>query len=599
MMKMFWAARRMAFLIVFAAFSAVMTQFPAPVRAQASPETDVLARVEVKDSVQDLELPIYAHLRDSAGHDYALVIAPLKQITGAGFSFQILDDPACPAKYYLAFERRKGARQAAAGIFTILHDDGRHILVKGGPEDAGKLSALGFDIKALPAKPMILRTPFNINLSPAPSNISGATPSSAASALPLVYDFRVAAMINQVRRDTLYEETGNLSGENAVNISGSPYTITTRSTASGIPIQKAAQYVYNRLAAMGLAVSFHDWSLSGYSNRNIVGAKTGKTKPAEIILMVAHLDDMPESGAAPGADDNASGSAALLMAAGIMAPRAFERTIRFVFFTGEEQGLFGSQAYSNAVFSAGENIVAVYNMDMISWDAVGGPDLRLYTRTPSNPGYHADMAIAVTFSNVVAAYGLTSALTPIITSDGSGFSDHASFWDNGFAAILAIEDDVNDFTPYYHSVYDKRQTLNMTYFTNFTKASVGAVAHLARLWESPLPGGGSGGCFVATAAFGSPMAQQVEILRRFRDGYLLTNHPGRAFAAWYYRHGPAAANYIKDKPLAKAAVRAFLYPLIGFSFLLISGYLPAVMAGIFLAALLIFRFRIKTNRLNP
>lgn len=598
-MKIFWTARRMAFLIIFIAFFAGMTQFPAPVQAQDSPATDILARVEVPDLLQDLGLPIYAHLRDSAGHDYALVIAPLKQITGAGFSFQILDDPACPAKYYLALERRKGARQAAAGLFTILHDDGRSILVKGSPEDAGKLSELGFDIKALRAKPMILQTPINLNLSPAQSTISQTTQKSAVSAISLAYDSRVAALINQVRRDTLYEETGNLSGENAVSISGSPYTITTRSTISGVPLQKASQYIYNRLSGMGLSVSFHDWSRYGYSNRNVVGVKTGKTKPTEIILMTAHLDDMPQSGAAPGADDNASGSAALLMAAGIMASSAFERTIRFAFFTGEEQGLFGSQAYSEEALAAGENIVAVYNMDMISWDSTGGPDLRLYTRPPSNPGYNADMAIASTFTNVVAAYGLSSLLTPIITSDGSGFSDHASFWDNGFAAILAIEDDINDFTPYYHTVNDKRQTLNMTYFTNFTKASVGVIAHLAGPLESPLPGGGSGGCFIATAAFGSPMARQVEILRQFRDLFLLTNHPGRTFVAWYYRTGPAAADYIKDKPLTRAAVRAFLYPLIGFSFLLISGYLPAVMMGMFLVTLLLFRFSLKTNRLNP
>jgi hypothetical protein len=85
----------------------------------------------------------------------------------------------------------------------------------------------------------------------------------------------------------------------------------------------------------------------------------------------------------------------------------------------------------------------------------------------------------------------------------------------------------------------------------------------------------------------------VEILRQFRDRYLLTNYPGRKFVAWYYRNGPAAADYIKDKPLAKSAIRAALYPLIGFSFLLISGYLPFVIVGLLLTALLFFRFRPK------
>jgi len=105
-------------------------------------------------------------------------------------------------------------------------------------------------------------------------------------------------------------------------------------------------------------------------------------------------------------------------------------------------------------------------------------------------------------------------------------------------------------------------------------------------------------CFIATAAFDSPMAGQVEILRQFRDKYLLTNDFGRKFVAWYYRNGPAAANYIKDKPLAKAAVRTALYPLIGFSLLLFSGYLPLLTVGLLLSALLFFLFRPKKLNAN-
>jgi hypothetical protein len=102
---------------------------------------------------------------------------------------------------------------------------------------------------------------------------------------------------------------------------------------------------------------------------------------------------------------------------------------------------------------------------------------------------------------------------------------------------------------------------------------------------------GGGGCFIATTAFGSPLAGQVDILRKFRDGYLLTNSLGRKFVDWYYQNGPTAAKFIENKPLAKAFVQASLYPLVGFSFLLINGYLPFVMIGLMLAALIFFRFR--------
>lgn len=100
-------------------------------------------------------------------------------------------------------------------------------------------------------------------------------------------------------------------------------------------------------------------------------------------------------------------------------------------------------------------------------------------------------------------------------------------------------------------------------------------------------------CFIATEAFGSPLAGQVEILRQVRDRYLLTTTLGQKFVAWYYRNGPIAANFIKDKPLAKAAVRVALYPLIGFSFLLISGYLPFMIIGLLLSMLIFLRSRSK------
>jgi hypothetical protein len=116
---------------------------------------------------------------------------------------------------------------------------------------------------------------------------------------------------------------------------------------------------------------------------------------------------------------------------------------------------------------------------MIGWDAVDGPTLRLHTRTSSTPGYAGDVAIANLFVDVVSTYGLSGSLTPIITADGIPASDHASFWHQGYAAILAIEDDDDDFNANYHTSNDLLVNLNLDYFTNFVKASVGTAAHLA------------------------------------------------------------------------------------------------------------------------
>ena len=143
------------------------------------------------------------------------------------------------------------------------------------------------------------------------------------------------------------------------------------------------------------------------------------------------------------------------------------------------------------------------------------------------------------------------------------------------------------------------QLLSSGSYTTTTNATltIGGVSDTFSVTTQAAPasdsGGNNSGCFIATAAFGSPMAGQVEILRQFRDRYLLTNDFGRKFVAWYYRNGPVAADYIKDKPLAKATVRVTLYPLIGFSLLLISGILPFVIIGLLLSALLFLRFRPK------
>jgi Zn-dependent M28 family amino/carboxypeptidase len=268
-----------------------------------------------------------------------------------------------------------------------------------------------------------------------------------------------------------------LSGETPVTIGGAAYTIASRYTKSGTPIPKATQYVYERMSALGLTTSYHAWSACGTSNRNVVAEKIGATRPSEIVLITAHLDDLPSGSTAPGADDNASGSVGVWLAAEILRQSQFERTLRFIFFTGEEQGLCGSARYAASV--SAQNIVAVYNLDMIAWDAVGSPILRLYTRASSDPGYAGDLAIANTFIGVVNAYSLTGNLAPTLDTDEWGYSDHASFWDRGFAAILAIEDDVNDFNSNYHKASDRLAALNLTYFTNFVKASVGTAAHLA------------------------------------------------------------------------------------------------------------------------
>jgi len=459
----------------------------APLTPQTG-ESPVLARVELGAVWPDL--PLYAVLQDGTGRDYALAVAARTRLSSSGAVFRVLDANAKASDYVIALERRAGARRAADRAFPVLEDDGRHIIVRLLPGREAVLSDLGFDLQRLEDEPLVIRAavPVEVALRAAP-------------------DPTIATIIARVQSATVSDYIAQLSGAKAASVGGSSYTFATRHTNSGTPIAKATQFVYERLAALGLTVSYHDWSAGGYSNRNVVGERTGTVSPGEIVLVTAHVDDLPSGSTAPGADDNGSGSVAVWIAAEVLGRYSFQRTLRFVFFTGEEQGLYGSSRYAAAAAGRGDNIVGVLNLDMIAWDSLNGPTLRLHTRSSSNPGSTADATIANAFVSVVSTYGLGSVLTPIVTSDGESASDHGSFWNRGYPGILAIEDDLSDFNPYYHKVTDVASVLNTAYFTNFVKAAVGTVAVLAGpvRADAPLIGlsrkglafGASGGVFTS------------------------------------------------------------------------------------------------------
>jgi len=219
--------------------------------------------------------------------------------------------------------------------------------------------------------------------------------------------------------------------------------------------------------------------------RNVVATKAGVSQPERQILLTAHLDDTSGNPTvdAPGADDNGSGSVCVLRSAQIIASLPFEKTLRFVCFTGEEQGLVGSGVYASDAAARGDLIDAVVNLDMIAYESNNIDIAEVHAGTDP-----ASAAIAAVFSDVNATYALGFTLQTL-TTGATTASDHASFWDVGYPAILGIED-FEDFTPYYHTVNDRVGTLDQSYFTRFTQASLGTAAILAGpLWtvDAPAP----------------------------------------------------------------------------------------------------------------
>ena len=99
---------------------------------------------------------------------------------------------------------------------------------------------------------------------------------------------------------------------------------------------------------------------------------------------------------------------------------------------------------------------------------------------------------------------------------------------------------------------------------------------------------GGGGCFIATAAYGTPLAAEIEVLRQFRDEYLLTNPPGRLFVSVYYRSSPPLADFIDDHPTLKPMVRAGLSPAVALTAVVVnttSAQKLAIVGGLTLVSL--------------
>jgi hypothetical protein len=108
------------------------------------------------------------------------------------------------------------------------------------------------------------------------------------------------------------------------------------------------------------------------------------------------------------------------------------------------------------------------------------------------------------------------------------------------------------------------------------------------------------GCFIATAAYGSSLEPQVVLLRAFRDRYLLTTPPGRAFVRWYYRTSPPLADQVRQSPPLRALVRGLLWPLVGIAWITLHfGLGGVVLVGATVTAGWLRNRRGKARRRSP
>ena len=281
----------------------------------------------------------------------------------------------------------------------------------------------------------------------------------------------IQTIINQTNIDSLTYFVRELSGDVQTIIGGSPYTILSRNKNQP-GNNMAANYIKQKLDSYGLVTYDQSWTGTG---RNVYGVQLGTQYPNKKYIICAHYDDMPSGTTAPGADDNASGTAAVIEAARIFTQYNSKYTIIYALWDEEEQGLVGSAYYALQAYNAGDSIMGVINLDMISYDSNSDGQAEIHTRPIANSISLKDNMLTL---NTLYSVGLTlSTINP-----GATWSDHASFWNRNYGAICLIELD-GDFNAYYHTVNDKIQYFNMPYFLKMSKAALGTVATLAELTD--------------------------------------------------------------------------------------------------------------------
>ncbi|MFI2761713.1 M28 family metallopeptidase [Streptomyces echinatus] len=273
----------------------------------------------------------------------------------------------------------------------------------------------------------------------------------------------VSAVRAAVTPEALRGHVARLSGVDPL-VAGQPGKVRSRD-ASAADNARVVDALSLRFQELGLTVRRHAFRWRGHRLFNLEAEHRVEGADAA-VLVTAHLDSTAASGhfvdadgrprpydpavdPAPGADDDGSGTAAVLTAAECLRAliadgRQPTRTVRFVLFNAEEQGLVGSKFYARAAAATGDRIVGVLQMDMIAGLQSGSaPTVEIHAGS-SVPGPVVGASDALgdlvartvrEIASDVTVQQLTGADDPAV-----GRSDHASFHERGWAAVAVSED---------------------------------------------------------------------------------------------------------------------------------------------------------------
>lgn len=269
-------------------------------------------------------------------------------------------------------------------------------------------------------------------------------------------------------------------------------TIGERNVCQPAALKAAAEYIGNEWRAQGYEVISQVYRVNGLDCENIAVTHQGRTQADEIILIGAHYDTVPGS---PGANDNASGVAALLVISRCLANVTTDRSVQFVAFVNEESPFFywdqmGSLVYAKAARKRGDDIRLMLSLEMLGCysDEAGSqrypPLIRYFYPNRGNfIAFVSNIRSRRMLRRTVYAFRAHSdfpveQLATFSFVPGVSWSDHLSFWRQGYAAVMVTDTAFYRY-PYYHTALDTPEKLNYGAMARVAEGLVGTLISLA------------------------------------------------------------------------------------------------------------------------